>query len=213
MDEREEMEEESADKSKEFVQFMSEHLVVYAVEVTSYEDGKVLDETIVALSGVIIEIFDRWLWVTAGHCLKMLDGEENNTLTLRNGGFLDCFGRNPKSTHAIPYTYDPSEREYIEEPDLGLDFGIIPLTDLFRQQMAANGIQPIRRNHWTEQVGLDFEHYKMLGIPVEQVFVQKDPSGRLVGKTRPVLFLDRSAQTTRRKESSPRRLVRGPDSE
>ena len=134
-------------------------------------DGSVFHRGTTVLSGFLLKLHGRILWVTAGHCLKgELDQRiERGELRITGGGFLDYFGHEAKHFHMYPFTYEPGCAWYVEEPEHGLDFALLLLDSLQEQAFAANKLIPISRENWIHQPRLTFDFYRMLGVPADQV--------------------------------------------
>ena len=179
----------STDKNLEFLKYMSRHLVALTSEYKSYEKGKLLHHGVLAFSGFPIEMLNRWFWVTAGHCLKMLDDNiPTKTMELFRTEFMDCFGPGEPVLNGVPYTYEPGCGFFIEKKDLALDFGLIPLRNLYRQNMVKNGVVAISRIHWESQAELTFSEYKILGFPAHDKVEEFDASGGAEAAIRPVMI-------------------------
>ena len=186
----------NTDEDLEFLKHMSRHLVALTSEYKSYQNGNLLHHGVLAFSGFTIEMQDRWFWVTAGHCLKMLD--ENipaKTMELFRTEFMDCFGPGQPVLHGVPFTYEPGCGFFIEKRHLALDFGVIPLPDLYRQNMVTNGVVAISRNNWERQSELTFSEYRILGFPADDKVETFDASGGAEAEIRPVMMvIDRIEQ-------------------
>ena len=167
------------------VAFMSRHFVALTCDYeTVRRDGSVERRGTSVYSGFLLELHGLIFWVTAGHCLKNeLDaGIASRQLHITGGSFMDCFGHEAKFLHSIPYRYEPGCSYYVEQPDLGLDFALIPLNDLQVQAFAANKLIPITRDNWVHQPRLTFEFYRMLGVPKDRVITTERPDGTLKTK-------------------------------
>ena len=177
------------------VAFMSRHFIAMSCD---YEvlgpDGTVLEKKVAVFSGFFLELHGIFFWVTAGHCLK--DGLDEPLATgiarIIEGSFLDAFGHEATHFHSIPYRYEPGCGLYLEIPEQGVDFALIPLNSLLVQAFLANKIVPISRHNWIHQPQLTFEFYRMLGIPRSEVYTTIDDHGRLETQVRQVMIaLDR----------------------
>jgi hypothetical protein len=184
----------STDRLRDFERFMSRHLVALTGQYISFNpDGSELHRGVVAFSGFVIEFFDKWFWVTAGHCLKDLEKEiEAGHLKVWNYSFADHFGLNAPHREVVPITYDAECRFFIDQPSQALDFGLIQLSDLHRKAMEKNGIVAVTRENWKNQPALDFEHYTMLGFPSHLKQEIHHSDGHVDGFIEPVMIpLDR----------------------
>jgi hypothetical protein len=165
--------EETGRQKRTFIRFMSRHFVAYGFEYESLNaDGSVFHHGIGVHSGFLLELAGQWFWVTAGHCLQE-DLEEplaKGQIRLAAGNFMDYFGDEATNNVSVPYLYEAGCAMYLEEPALGLDFGLIPIDGLMRQTFLANKNVPICRENWIHQHRLEFEGYYLLGIPRTKVF-------------------------------------------
>lgn len=168
---------------------MGKHLVVLSAVVERYGEGQRIGTDGIHLSGWILRLHHQFFWVTAGHCLKALDKElAAGTLRLLESSFADYFGDNAKHSHNIPFTYEPGCGFYIDDDSQGLDFGIIPLSHLTVLNLIANGVKAVGRENWERQLGLSFEHYKMVGVPSHLTRFAVSPSGNFATEIQPVMI-------------------------
>jgi hypothetical protein len=174
----------SADRQADFVRFMSHHLVALTGQYQSFNgDGTQLHRGFFGFSGFVIEFFDRWFWVTAGHCLKEFLDEPIRAghLKVWNVGFADNFALEARHHDILPVTYEPGCGYYIEDPMAALDFGLIPLDDLQKQGMQKNKVIAVNRVNWIHQHSLVFSHYKMLGFPSHLITETRRSDGHVDG--------------------------------
>jgi hypothetical protein len=175
---------------------MSRHLVALTSEYQSFDKGKLFKHGMLVFSGFVVEIMDKWFWVTAGHCLKLLDSQmPDGLMKLFRTEFMDCFGPGDTVLNGIPFTYEPGCGFYVDNESHALDFGVIPLSDLYRQNMLANGVVAISRDHWQKQENLDWTEYKILGFPEHEHIAEVNASGLIDAQVRPVMIsIDRIAK-------------------
>jgi len=180
----------AAQEKPNFVGFISKHFVALICEYESFNlDGSPLHKGSAVFSGFVIEVNNRWFWVTAGHCLKETLDENIATgvLKVTGGGFMDYFNTDSAHWHQVPFTYEVDCGFYIDDPEMGLDFGLIPLDGNKRQLMEANKVEPISRKNWAFDPGTTFDVYKVLGIPETEVYTA-DADGEEQIEMRTVLF-------------------------
>lgn len=151
----------------DFLRYMSRHLVALTGTYELYSDEGDLQQTApFTFSGFVLKIRDQWFWTTAGHCLEYLNGWcREAKFRVFDTSLVDYFGTDAKNVHAIPFPYEPEDGFFINNPDIGLDFGLVPLGELFRKNLESNGVQPITRKHWVDPFAFDFEVHKILGFP------------------------------------------------
>jgi hypothetical protein len=168
----------STPQEASFVGFMSRHLVVLACYRDQRTDvGTKFERGWSTFTGFILELHGQWFWVTAGHCLmEALDQNiESGSVRLLRTSFMDYFGNGASDYHTVPFEYEVGCGFYIENAELGIDFGLIPLDFNKCQLMAANGIIPVSRFNWEQQSSLEFDAYAMLGIPETEVYPSAHP--------------------------------------
>lgn len=158
-------------KGTDFVKLMSRHFVALSFDYQTFnDDGSLFHEGVNAFSGFIMEFHDRWYWTTAGHCFTETDKLiKSGRIKIHGPQLVDYFGINAKYGHVIPFWYEPGDAVLVNDPYLGLDFGLIPLPDLIRANLQTNDIIPITRANWAKQKELTFSLYKILGFPVGTV--------------------------------------------
>ena len=164
------------------VAFMSRHFIALTCDYETVKwDGSVERRGVSVYSGFLLELHGVMFWVTAGHCIKHeLDaGIASGQLRITSGSFMDCFGHEATFPHSIPYRYEPGCGYYIEKPEHGLDFALIPMNYLQVKAFAANKLIPITRDNWVHQPHLTFDFYRMLGTPKERVITTERPDGTL----------------------------------
>lgn len=199
MDDQSEVDRDSA---KEIVGFLGRHLVVLACDFEVLKpDGSISHRDVAVYCGFLLELHDYLFWVTAGHCLKddldarIFDG----SVRVVGGGFMDYFGHEASHWHLVPFIYECGRGFYVEQPKYGLDYALIALDSLKAKALAANGVKVVSRHNWIHQPNIQFDFYRMLGIPKDQVHRRRLPDGTVDVQVRPVLAalhrIDRSVLT------------------
>ena len=173
----------------EFVKFMSKHFVPLSVEYETIENGKVKCTNTTVLSGWILELHDRWFWVTAGHCLNDLnEPQKKGFIRVVTTGFMDYLAQGAQHWETVPFTYDPEDALYLWELELALDFALIPLSDIYRAAFAKNNISPVGRANWESQHRLTFTAFQMLGIPKDRVRLTQKGDGTATITVQPTMM-------------------------
>lgn len=164
---------ETTDNEAAFFKFMSRHLVALVSDYESYnEDGSLLKAGIGVASGFVIELHDQWYWVTAGHCLKRMDKAiKKGFLKILSGCFMDGFWIDAKFTKEFfpPFAYTQGRGIAVDDMTIGLDFGMILLDDWIKQCFEKNGVVPVTRSNWIKQPTERMQHFRLLGIPENEV--------------------------------------------
>src|SRR6202030_170924 len=127
------------------VRWFGRHFAAYTFDYESFNpDGSLLHRGVGVHSGFFLEIGDTWFWVTAGHCLKdeLEDPMAKGQLRLLNGSFMDYFGHEATNTFSVPFTYEPGCACYLDKPELGLDFALLPIDGLMKKTFLANNNVP-----------------------------------------------------------------------
>lgn len=141
------------------------------------------------LSGFLLEVRNVIFWVTAGHCLKIIDdGINAGQLRVHEATFMDHFGLRAINSHGIPFHYEVGCGHYIDEGAEGLDYALIAIDRNKQSLFEANGLVPVGRANWATQSNLTFDFYRMLGVPEDQVISTPLPNGSLDTKFRLALL-------------------------
>jgi hypothetical protein len=161
---------EQAIRLKQLHDTFCQHLVCLTVRFTRIgEDGRSDGrEECRYYSCFVLSISDRWFLVTAGHALQYInEALDSPRLRLISIRLADFFGDRQGIVlrEPTPFVIEKERQFFIDEKSLGLDFGFIPLSDLFRCGLEANGILPIPECNWGPQKGVEFSSYWMLGFP------------------------------------------------
>jgi hypothetical protein len=143
-------------------------------------------------SGFVVSLYDRWLWVTAGHVFKELDGQiRRGEARIVHCHLADYYGLDLDSGVPIPFGYSDVRKFWIDDDARGLDVGIIVLTPLYRRLLEKNKVRAIEQDGWEEQGSLKFDDYALLGFPEELFERQRRVSvtgDTIIGGVRPVLM-------------------------
>jgi hypothetical protein len=111
------------------------HLVCLGIRFTRLDtygnsDGK---EYVYHCSCFVVAVKDKWFLVTAGHVLEDLDKlVREKAIRIESSFLADFFGQRDAVRFPTPFSYEDAPRHYIDDVKLDLDFGFIPLRDLFR---------------------------------------------------------------------------------
>jgi hypothetical protein len=122
-------------------------------------------------SGFIVEIRGVWCLVTAGHILlqEIEGGIKRGLIRLLKCGLMDYFSAEAIVKEPIPFPYQDIHRIAVDNEDSGLDFGIIPLPNLFLRSIAANGVRPLPVAQWAGRMPPQCGAYALLGLPYEEM--------------------------------------------
>jgi len=116
----------------------------------------------------VASVSDQWFLVTAGHVLKHLDrAVRERYIQVEHYFLVDYLGHRDTINYPVPFPYETEPKFFIDDEALGIDFGFIPVRELFKEGMKRNGITPISEKHWTREVDPSIAAYWMLGFPEE----------------------------------------------
>lgn len=150
----------------EFMKSVYRHFLRHAVCITAvaqFADGR--EDTVVA-SGFVVAVGEQWMISTAGHFLKFIEKDvKGGRVRLSETKIATHFGPDPKVKVADYFPLVEAPAAYIDEDELGLDFGFIFLSDYLKAGIAANNVEPITENNWTRHNRQEFDGYFLLGFP------------------------------------------------
>jgi hypothetical protein len=84
---------------------------------------------------------------------------------VHNVSLVDYFGSQAQHRHMIPFPYEPGDGFHIHDLDKSLDFGVVPLSEMYCKMLNANGVIPITRKHWLDHEKFTYGGYKIHGLP------------------------------------------------
>jgi hypothetical protein len=90
---------------------------------------------------------------------------------------MDCFGWEARHLEPIPFTYELDRGVYLDDDKLGMDFALVALDGNTCDLLAANKVKAIGRENWIHQENMEFDFYRMLGIPRDCVLRASQPDG------------------------------------
>jgi hypothetical protein len=138
-------------------------------------------------TGTVFELLGAWYIVTAGHVLRRLEEATNSPAVRIEAQVLaDYFG--VRTTNRMPLPFKPLEQHcsYIDDDSLGLDFGLVSISPLFRKNLDANGILPLSSRQWNFPSAVAFEQHGVVGFPDEYTDGFPSSSGAsMVGWVKP----------------------------
>jgi len=170
------------------VEYLCRHLVGLCVTYrhTTAEEA-LLPSRFATCSGTLIFIEGALYFLTAGHVLEELKTlRDSKQVEIENASLADVFGTKRVSDTPIPFDLKSAQLFFIDDEELGLDFGVIPLEPHHARLLAKNGMIALAEKNWTEQHKVKFDGYAMLGFPAERVSERISDSGRVI--IRPTMF-------------------------
>ena len=117
--------------------------------------------------GTLINIRGHIMFLTAGHILREVERALESDQYDITAALADTFGSGRKSDHPIPFDLKSAQFWYVDDEELGLDFGVIFLRPYYVNLLALNGIVALEERNWVRQDNVQFDGYAMLGLPAE----------------------------------------------
>ncbi len=159
-----------------WIQPFYSHLVALCV---TFTDAKASSETATiwfrSFAGTLLRVEGQAYFLTAGHILRNLY-EGGNGVQICRARLVDSFGPNVISHEPIPFDLLNEPRFYIDKPEDGLDFGIIPLRENYTRLLEVNRLAFIDEQNFRD-VPTDFDAYFMMGLPRELASLRVSESG------------------------------------
>lgn len=160
----------SEGKIDKIVGFLSKHFVPISI---TFKRGD--DKQIVVISAFVMSVLDQWFLVTAGHW----NAEDGDIFELISHGYqpiscflIDTLGLDAKYEKPIIFNFKPSSLQRLsDEPEY--DYGIIELSQYYREQLEKNNIQALNEEVW-KILPPYFDYYKLLGVPAKLVKPTED---------------------------------------
>lgn len=164
--------------SSGLLQFFCRHLVALCITVKDRCAGQTGNQPrFNSYSGTLLRIREATYFLTAGHILKNIYEETKNDRVEICGAVLaDSFGPNPVSLQPIPFDLLNEPRSYVDDPEAGLDYGVIQLRQNYSRLLEANGLVFIDEENWRNQPD-NLDGYLMLGLPQTLASKQISKSG------------------------------------
>lgn len=126
------------------------------------------EEKTFVFSGFLIEVKDVWFYVTAGHILRDIRKALSQGAGFDIWRLGDQTAGNRFNNSAIPFGFDINRWGIIENEELGLDYAVVPLEELYCRQLQAGGAVPITKVAWGDHV-TEYDHWALVGVPSETV--------------------------------------------
>jgi hypothetical protein len=175
----------------EAVRFFCRHLVSLSgwYQTIDSDGNPTGQEQFFSYSGFVISIQGVWNFVTAGHILVDLEEHlQNKTIKVRKYVLVDKFGPDAKSHDPIPFDYENAPKLPVHDIELGLDFGLVMLSPMYRGLLIANGIVPVSEEKWKNIPDDLLNQYIMIGLPQELIqtrVVKERENSKIIGSVAP----------------------------
>src|SRR5579863_579246 len=153
----------------DFLKWMCDYLVAMTVNFEQVnEKGESVERDRRAFSGFVMSVYDRSYWVTAGHCMGIMEDIMKHTKVL-DIHLMDYFGSKPRHGYLLPFRYSLGDAKGVHKGHLGLDFAVVRLADFDWRSLETNGIKRVTRSLWHERADRAYFDYKVLGLPKDLI--------------------------------------------
>jgi hypothetical protein len=125
-------------------------------------------EKVLVFSGFVAQARGEWFYVTAGHIIRDI------RLAMEAGAKFDVwrFGDQTAGHRfgdaGIPLDFDHAPWLVLNDDENGLDYAVMHIDGLYRQQLEVGGVVPIGNNSWGTHLD-EHDHWALVGIPAESV--------------------------------------------
>jgi hypothetical protein len=126
------------------------------------------EERVLLFSGFVVEARGEWFYVTAGHILRDVRRAMEGGAKFGVWRFDDQTAGNSFRGAAVPLDFNLDRWLILDDDAIGLDYAVMHLDGLYRQQLAAGGVVAIGRPSWSDHVS-DHHQWALLGVPSETV--------------------------------------------
>jgi hypothetical protein len=89
-------------------------------------------------------------------------------VVIENASLADVFGHKRVSDTPIPFDLKNAYLSFIDDEEMGLDFGVIPIGSHHARLLQKNGMVALAEENWIRQGQVEIEGYTMLGFPAER---------------------------------------------
>jgi len=120
----------------------------------------------IIFTAFLFSVYDRWLLMTAGHCITNMQKWRAYGYEVVACRLLDGLGSNAKfKDHPVPFDYDEAQPIMLGIHETW-DYGVLFPSDNTRALLEANGVVPFTEQSW-EPLVEHFETFRLVGIPAE----------------------------------------------
>jgi len=168
------------------LEYFCRHLVALCTTAEPKNAGGSDKTRFFAGCGTLINIRGHVMFLTAGHIVREVEKAFASDQYDIKAVLADTFGAGRKSDYPIPFDLKNALFWYMDDDELGLDFGVIFLRSYYVNLLALNGIVALEERNWAHQDNAEFDGYAMLGLPAE--FTSEFVSDEGEGVVSPVMF-------------------------
>ncbi len=155
---------------KKLYDSFSRHLVCLGARIEDFDaTGKPkANQRVFAYSTFAYADGERWFLLTAGHIVEdLLCGLDRGLFQIVHIYLADYLSREEANKMLLPFPLDLHTIPYIYDDSLAVDFACIPVSDIFRRNLIANGVVPIRAQDFPGHEPENFIQRWILGLPRE----------------------------------------------
>ena len=127
-------------------------------------------------SGVPVALFGNWYVVTAGHSiLPYCKAIDEKSIIATGGSIVDSFGVLASKSKGFPFNLRDHCLYSIDEPDDGLDYALIKLSQNHVDLLSTNSVMAFRMGTESDETR-EYSNYVAFGLPDEKSdLVSSDP--------------------------------------
>jgi hypothetical protein len=169
------------DHTSKGLSFLCRHLVGLCVTYRHTTEGEAqLPSRFATCSGTLLLVEGALYFLTAGHVLKSLrELRDCEDVVIEGASLADVFGYRRVSDTPIPFDLKNAQLFFVDDEELGLDFGVVPIGPHHARLLAKNGMVALSEENWDKQHNVQFDGYVMLGFPAESVSERMSASSQV----------------------------------
>jgi hypothetical protein len=127
-------------------------------------------------SGFLLQVYDTFCLVTAGHVLTDYDKRKKKGLVGKHHSLLDFWSPRARFSEPIPFDFTDAPALVEESPERGLDVAVIALPNIILEALSQT-IEPFTHERWLHQGSISFDFYAILGSPSVDATQESEPDG------------------------------------
>ncbi len=162
-----------------FLQYLGKHCV--AITWHDAKEGEARASSGFVFSAFVMSIRGIWFLVSAGHIIEDINARQKAGRTFKHSEILDIWGEGAQNRQGIPFPgIHMLAQGHIYDPERGVDYAIIYLSEYYREQLRANNIVPLDESYWSA-LPQAFDGYNVFGFPANKNFPRYDDANRYLG--------------------------------
>lgn len=154
-----------ADLNEQVMKSTGRHLVTLSYILMPADNQK---EYLKLISGFVVEVYGVWLYVTAGHVLREIQEWMATGAKLDVWRLSDYTAGGRFKNYGIPIHFDIDSWLILDDSEIGLDVAVLPIDDLYRNNLEAGGTIPIPDGAWRDEQ-IESAFWALVGVPYESV--------------------------------------------